>query len=84
MALIICSECGKEISRRAKQCPGCGVDRDPDFFSKLIGIPVLLIGFVSLMKFEATHDRWPGVGEYIGFTYDTAAALFTQLWSLIG
>ena len=24
MALIKCSECGKDISDRAKKCPGCG------------------------------------------------------------
>jgi len=26
MALIKCSECGKEISDKAKQCPNCGID----------------------------------------------------------
>lgn len=27
MALINCSECGREISQNAKQCPGCGARR---------------------------------------------------------
>ncbi len=28
MALIKCSECGKEISDKAKQCPHCGFENN--------------------------------------------------------
>lgn len=31
MALIKCSECGKEISDKAKQCPYCGVENNVTF-----------------------------------------------------
>lgn len=36
MALIACPECGKEISDKAKSCPGCGYDNSNISFQKMI------------------------------------------------
>lgn len=44
MALIKCSECGKEISSKALACPNCGVPLgsesivDPEFHGKSEGV----------------------------------------------
>ncbi|MGH8428216.1 MAG: zinc-ribbon domain-containing protein [Gammaproteobacteria bacterium] len=44
MALIKCSECGREISDRATSCPGCG---NP-------------IGLDHATTIEQTSKRWKG------------------------
>ncbi|MFO7552416.1 MAG: hypothetical protein R6W80_13490 [Haliea sp.] len=36
MALIQCAECGKEISDKAPNCPGCGVPLEPKFTGKAV------------------------------------------------
>lgn len=42
MALIKCSECGKEISDKAKICPNCGVDFKKNTMTlKIIGISII-------------------------------------------
>ncbi len=59
MALIECTECGKQISDQANNCPGCGVpvNKNPlsparpgagletgGFFLLLVGLPVAIWG----------------------------------------
>jgi predicted RNA-binding Zn-ribbon protein involved in translation (DUF1610 family) len=37
MALIKCTECGKDISDKAASCPNCGVPIDPNDVSRFFG-----------------------------------------------
>ena len=49
MALIKCSECGKEISDKAKKCPHCGfkindrTDKNNNVFYKKINIILFIL-----------------------------------------
>ncbi len=49
MALVACTECGKDISTEAQACPHCGKKRQtPGFWSKAIGPVALLVGLFWL------------------------------------
>ncbi len=66
MALIECSECGKKISSKAKECPSCGnpiaattVEQTGKKWkgSQLIGVIILIIGAIWLIvKLGAGED----------------------------
>ena len=43
MAITECKECGKEVSKRAKVCPHCGVDRPEHRQSTLVNVTALVI-----------------------------------------
>jgi DNA-directed RNA polymerase subunit RPC12/RpoP len=59
MALIHCSECGREISDQALSCPGCGAptkapikvrpDNEPKEASPVIGIVAIGLGLASII-----------------------------------
>ena len=66
MALIKCSECGKEVSDKAKTCPNCGnptqnkkfdVDKEMSALKKfLIFIIVLMaIGLIAFVFFQSQN-----------------------------
>lgn len=63
MALIKCTECGKEISSEAKSCPNCGklLKKSKNFNSKMIylvlGIVVLVGGIIfGLVQFNKNKE----------------------------
>lgn len=68
MALISCSECGKQISDRAKQCPNCGVPLSLSQVTiektsknvkklQLIGILILMLNGLLVLFAESHHDK---------------------------
>jgi len=59
MALIACSECGKEISYQAVVCPSCGVARGvwTDWRGfQLLSIPLILMGAIAVLWVRPGHD----------------------------
>lgn len=48
MALVKCRECGREVSNRAKRCPGCGTDKPHISLSEWIvgGAFWVFVGYV--------------------------------------
>lgn len=51
MALVICPECNKEISDKAKVCPFCGAKKPASWFwlKLLVGVPVGLFGLMMII-----------------------------------
>ena len=57
MALIQCSECGREVSDQASSCPGCGAptgkspiaDTPPKETTPIIGIVAIGLGLASIL-----------------------------------
>lgn len=59
MALIKCSECGKEISDKAKKCPHCGYDYNKSKIHKnsiivIVIIIILTISFLIIFQSNIT------------------------------
>lgn len=59
MALIKCSECGKEISDKAKKCPYCGYDYNKSKIHKnsiivIVIIIILTISFLIIFQSNIT------------------------------
>lgn len=59
MALIKCSECGKEISNKAKKCPYCGYDYNKSKIHKnsiivIVIIIILTISFLIIFQSNIT------------------------------
>jgi hypothetical protein len=53
-----CSECGKEVSSKAKSCPNCGVDvKKPASPLKVIGIIAFGFLVVSIVKTVVSPDH---------------------------
>jgi hypothetical protein len=53
-----CSECGKEVSSKAKSCPNCGVDvKKPASPLKVIGIIAFGFLVVSIVKAVVSPDH---------------------------
>ena len=67
MALIVCSECGKEFSERAAACPHCGCPNDSkkaeaplvrDGVSGCVNGVVAVVGILLVTSFVSPHiDR---------------------------
>lgn len=49
MALGACKECGSQISKKAKQCPKCGIKISSMSVSKFIMITIAAIILVSML-----------------------------------
>ena len=54
MALIKCTECGKEISSKAKTCPHCGAPlvkekKKGSCLTKILGMVILFIGLIFMI-----------------------------------
>jgi len=54
MALISCSECGKEVSDKAASCPNCG--------APIAGEPSVSLNSQSHAKVTRTGAKWEGMG----------------------
>lgn len=54
MALIKCSECGKDISEKAKKCPHCGVKPKKKTKNKLTHILKIIIAIILLIAIIVT------------------------------
>lgn len=58
MAMTKCSECGKEVSSKAKSCPNCGVGvKKPTSLLKVIGIIAFGFFAVSIVKAMVSPDH---------------------------
>jgi zinc-ribbon domain len=88
MALIKCKECGKEISKSAKQCPNCGYD-NRNWFGRRNIISKAFIVFFGLIFLAAifsggeedspsgtTTKATPPLKEYIDITFYNFDSLF--------
>ena len=54
MALISCSECGKEVSEKAVSCPNCG--------APISGASSVSLNPQSHAKVTRTGAKWEGIG----------------------
>ncbi|NUM36675.1 MAG: zinc-ribbon domain-containing protein [Candidatus Brocadiae bacterium] len=54
MALISCTECGKEVSDKAASCPNCGVP--------ILGASAVSLNPQSHAKVTRTGAKWEGIG----------------------
>ena len=54
MALIPCSECGKQVSEKAASCPNCG--------APITGAASLSLNPKSHAKVTRTRAKWEGMG----------------------
>lgn len=57
MALVICHECGKEISTRADICPGCGNPQNSE----------VITAHAGHMRVTRTGGAWEGAGFLVIF-----------------
>ena len=89
MALIKCTECGKEISDRATSCPNCGcpiAELSPNGIVR-IKMPVLELGLVGLFSSRAAtildernNVLWKGKhGENASFMVNGATNIIISL-----
>ena len=69
MALISCSECGKEVSEKAISCPNCGAPVSGDSFVSL--------NPQSHAKVTRTGAKWEGIG-FILIVVGMIMAMATQ------
>lgn len=73
MALIICKECGKEVSNTAKFCPHCGyrgINKNGGGF----GITSIVMGiFAGLYAFAA------GVSNY----FSPQSTIYGMIWTIL-
>ena len=68
MALIKCSECGKEISEEAKKCPHCGITLKNTKMKKIsitISIFIVLIAIVIFAIFKFYTNSKMSKYDYI-------------------
>lgn len=89
MALIKCPECGKEISDKAKSCPGCGCPISSSTKIVKIKLPKteqMADGFVGLFTSKATkiianaQIIWSGKhGETASFEIDEPTTITIDL-----
>jgi uncharacterized membrane protein YvbJ len=54
VALISCSECGKEVSEKAATCPNCG--------APIAGVSPISLNPQSHAKVTRTGAKWEGIG----------------------
>jgi len=54
VALISCSECGKEVSDKAASCPNCG--------APIAGVSSVSLNPQSHAKVTRTGAKWEGIG----------------------
>ncbi len=59
MALKKCKACGKEISKKAKQCPNCGEPQGPKHYSLGKLIIALLLAWFLYVVFSASFSNSP-------------------------
>ena len=63
MSIITCRECKREISSKAKTCPGCGspIEQDAGFLKLLVvAIGVVVVwSFISSTNFSGTPEKLP-------------------------
>ncbi|MDY7566286.1 FxLYD domain-containing protein [Pseudomonas sp. RTC3] len=65
MAIIKCSECGKEISNKAKSCPSCGIEvKKKVTLFQAIGVIFLGVSVVSVVV-SNTDTSAPGLARSI-------------------
>jgi predicted ATP-dependent serine protease len=57
MALGVCKECGSQISKKAKQCPKCGIKISSMSVSKFIMITIVAIVLVSALGEGKRDDQ---------------------------
>ena len=79
MALISCSECGKEISDKATSCPHCGVP--------IAGASSVSLNPQSHAKVTRTGAKWEGMGFIlivIGLIMAIAGQGFGGLFMAVG
>jgi uncharacterized OB-fold protein len=69
MALITCKECGKQVSSKARTCPGCGSPTQREESAQsFVGIATVLI--VLVLTFSWVYKAHP---EWIGLKKKNAA-----------
>jgi len=68
MSLIICKECGKEVSTDAKTCPHCGkILKKPSIWTKkfsgcgCLALILLIISIYAIIKVSCDVSHGPGV-----------------------
>ncbi len=75
MALIKCSECGKEISSNAESCPHCGNPIEakektiPTYVNKTVRVTCWGLGGSNAIV-EKLHDELKAGWEIVSFTED--------------
>lgn len=76
MALIKCKECGKEVSRKARTCPNCGVEIAAKLKRKRswIILIILIITIISIVKCQADRAE----AEYAKLTPEQKLARYKQ------
>jgi DNA-directed RNA polymerase subunit RPC12/RpoP len=87
MALISCSECGKEISSEAKACPNCGFrvpktkkpkgSKTPNV-GKIISICLLPLIIIGIFAYNGIYlkNRWKSVIDFTYIEYVSGSELF--------
>jgi hypothetical protein len=86
MALIKCTECGKDISNKAKTCPNCGaplgkVKKKGNCLTKVLGVFIFFVGLIfaigalsNMVSSESSEKEWISMEEFseieTGMTYD--------------
>jgi uncharacterized membrane protein HdeD (DUF308 family) len=94
MALIKCSECGKEISDKALACPNCGnpvhdtesnirtIQLTKKVWKKrlLIGVALFIIG---MFMFASGVTGGNSVAAWFGF-FSALIGFFTMMWAKFG
>lgn len=57
MALIVCKECGNQISQEANSCPKCGSPKKKSKSGVLILVIILILGCVGYFYLQPKNDR---------------------------
>ena len=70
MALVMCKECGKQVSDKAEKCPSCGVNV-PKKLSFIHWIGIVFFGFISILLFIGYNSVPPENNSTSEFKPDT-------------
>ena len=73
MALIICKECGKEVSDTAKSCPHCGYRNLQKTGGKL-GVTSLVFGILAIVY---------AFSSCVACSYSPETATYAVIWVLL-
>lgn len=63
MSLVSCSECGKEISRSAASCPGCGAPRKRPVRTTFRWLMYTVYGLIALIVFSCAFSVGTGIQQ---------------------
>jgi uncharacterized protein YpmS len=73
MALKLCKECGKEVSKKAKKCPHCGVKLKSGFIAKLFMLSFLFFVFIIfVMSSGSEKSKMKAENKLKNATIDTS------------